>query len=97
MSQLTPEVSKLLEQALSLSVEEREVLANSLISSLGSEVDEGPAEEGVEKAWAEEIKRRVDDIRSGKTQMIPYEEVRRRLAARLADASALFFTFSCPS
>ena len=38
MSQLTPEVSKLLEQALSLSVEEQEVLANSLISSLGSEV-----------------------------------------------------------
>jgi putative addiction module component (TIGR02574 family) len=86
MAQLTPEVSKLLEQALSLSVEEQEALANSLISSLGGEVDEGPAEEGAEKAWAEEIKRRVDDIRSGKTKMIPYEEVRRRLAARLADA-----------
>jgi putative addiction module component (TIGR02574 family) len=85
MSQLTPEVSKLLEQALSLSVEEQEVLANSLISSLGSEVDEVRAE-GAEKAWAEEIKRRVNDIRSGKTKMIPYEEVRRRLAARLADA-----------
>jgi putative addiction module component (TIGR02574 family) len=76
----------LLEQALSLSVEEQEVLANSLISNLGGEVDEVPAEEGVEKAWAAEIKRRVDDIRSGKTKMIPYEEVRRRLAARLADA-----------
>jgi putative addiction module component (TIGR02574 family) len=86
MSQLTPEVSKLLEQALSLSVEEQEVLANSLISSLGSEVDEVPAKEGAEKAWAAEIKRRVDDIHSGKTKMIPYEEVRRRLAARLADA-----------
>ena len=46
----------------------------------------GPSDEGVEEAWATEIKRRVDDIRSGKTQMIPYEEVRRRLAARLADA-----------
>jgi hypothetical protein len=44
MSQLTPEVSKLLEQALSLSIEEQEVLANSLISSFGSEVDEIPAE-----------------------------------------------------
>jgi putative addiction module component (TIGR02574 family) len=49
-------------------------------------VGEETAEEGAEKAWAEEIGRRVDDIRSGKTQMIPYEEVRRRLAARLADA-----------
>jgi len=86
MSQLTPEVSKLLEQALSLSVEEQEVLANSLISNLGGDVEEEPTQEGVEKAWAAEIKRRVDDIRSGKTKMIPYEEVRRRLAARLADA-----------
>jgi putative addiction module component (TIGR02574 family) len=86
MEQLTPEVSKLLEQALSLSVEEQEALANSLISNLGGEANDGPAEEGVDEAWADEIKRRVDDIRSGKTRMIPYEEVRRRLAARLADA-----------
>ena len=86
MEQLTPEVSKLLEQALSLSVEEQEALANSLISSLDGAANEGPAEEGVQEAWSEEIRRRVDDIRSGKTEMIPYEEVRRRLAARLADA-----------
>lgn len=90
MAHMTPEVSRLLEQALSLSVEEQEALASSLLSSLGGKVDElleeGPAEYGVEEAWAEEIKRRVDDIRSGKTKMIPYEEVRRRLAARLADA-----------
>jgi len=86
MGSLTPEVSKLLEQALSLSPEEQEALANSLISNLGGDVGEETAEEGAEKAWAEEIGRRVADIRSGKTQMIPYEEVRRRLAARLADA-----------
>lgn len=82
MAELTPEVSKLLQQALSLSPEEQEALANSLFSNLDREMNEGPAEEGVEQAWAEEIKRRVDDIRSGKTRMIPYEEVRRRLAAR---------------
>jgi putative addiction module component (TIGR02574 family) len=86
MEQLTPEVSKLLEQALSLSVEEQEALAESLISNLDGEANGGPAEEGVEAAWADEINRRVADIRSGKTKMIPYEEVRRRLAARLADA-----------
>jgi putative addiction module component (TIGR02574 family) len=85
MAQLTPEVSRLLEQALSLSVEEQEALANSLYSILDRENGE-PAEEGVEQAWSEEIKRRIDDIDSGKTKMIPYEEVRRRLAARLADA-----------
>lgn len=86
MGHLTPEGSKLLEQALSLSVEEQEALANSLISNLDGAVNAGPAEEGVETAWAAEIKRRVDDIESGKTKTIPYGEVRRRLAARLADA-----------
>jgi hypothetical protein len=30
---------------------------------------------------------RIEEIDSGKVQMIPYEEVRRRLAARLSDAA----------
>ena len=68
---MPPEVSKLLEQALSLSVEEQEALANSLISNLDGKVDDD-----VQAAWAEEIARRVDEIRSGKANMIPSEEVR---------------------
>ena len=39
MAQMTPEVSKLLERALTLSVEEQEALADSLISNLGGKVD----------------------------------------------------------
>ncbi len=61
----------------------RAALATSLFESL----DEGPADQGVEAAWSEEVKRRIEDIDSGKVQMIPYEEVRRRLAALLSDAS----------
>jgi putative addiction module component (TIGR02574 family) len=86
MAELTPEVSKLLQQALSLSPEEQEALARSLFSNLDREMSEGPTDEGVEQAWAEEVKRRISDIQSGKTKMIPCEEVRRRLAARLSDA-----------
>jgi hypothetical protein len=41
MAQMTPEVSKLLERALSLSVDEQEALADSLISNLGGNVDPG--------------------------------------------------------
>lgn len=41
MSQMTPEVSKLLERALALSIEEQEALADSLISNLGGKIDEG--------------------------------------------------------
>ncbi|HEX7423600.1 MAG TPA: addiction module protein [Terriglobales bacterium] len=79
MAEMTPQVSEVLEKALALSTQERGLLIDHLIESL----DEGPAEEGVEEAWDEEIKRRVDDIRSGKVEMIPGEQVRRRLAARL--------------
>jgi putative addiction module component (TIGR02574 family) len=79
MAQMTPQVSEVLEKALTLSTEERGLLIDHLIES----IDDGPAEEGVEEAWAEEIKRRVDDIRSGRVEMIPAEKVRRRLAARL--------------
>jgi putative addiction module component (TIGR02574 family) len=47
-------------------------------------LDDEAGEEGVEAAWSDEIKRRVDEIQSGKVEMIPGEEVDRRLAARLS-------------
>jgi putative addiction module component (TIGR02574 family) len=56
-----------------------------VIDRLLASLDEGPAEEGVEEAWAAEIKHRVDDIDSGKVKMIPGKKIRRRLAARLLD------------
>jgi putative addiction module component (TIGR02574 family) len=82
MEQMTPQVSELLEKALALSTQERGLLAARLIDSL----DDGPAEEGVEEAWQEEINRRMDDIRSGRVKTIPGEEVRVRLNARLRDS-----------
>ncbi|MFY9842135.1 MAG: addiction module protein [Terriglobales bacterium] len=80
---MSPDVSELLKKALALPPEARAALAGSLLASL----DDEPADEGVEAAWNEEIKRRIEEIDSGKVQMIPYEEVRRRLAALLSDAS----------
>ena len=82
MAQVTPQLSELLEKALALSTRERGVLIDRLIESL----DEGPPEEGVEAAWDEEIKRRVDDIRSGRVKTIPGEQVLRRLKTRLRNA-----------
>jgi putative addiction module component (TIGR02574 family) len=81
MAQMTPEVSKLLEQALSLSVEEQEALADSLISNLGGKVDQG-----VQAAWDEEIKRRIEELDSGKAKTIPWEEVRERNLRKLPRA-----------
>ena len=81
MVQMSPEVSRLLEQALALSVDEQEALAESLISSLGGKVDEG-----VVAAWDEEIKKRVADLDSGKAKTIPWSEVRQRNLAKLPRA-----------
>ncbi|MGA9390644.1 MAG: addiction module protein [Candidatus Sulfotelmatobacter sp.] len=78
MAQMTPEVSKLLERALSLSVEEQEALADSLISNLGGKVDEG-----VQAAWEAEIGKRIADLDSGKAETTSWEEVRRRNLAKL--------------
>jgi putative addiction module component (TIGR02574 family) len=78
---MTPEVAKLLQQALSLSVEEQEALADSLISNLGGQVDEG-----VLAAWDEEIKKRIADLDSGKAKTIPWTEVRQRNLAKLPRA-----------
>jgi putative addiction module component (TIGR02574 family) len=81
MSQITPEVAKLLQLALSLSVEEQEALADSLVSSLGDKVDEG-----VVAAWDAEIKRRIADLDSGRAKTVPWAEVRRRNLAKLPRA-----------
>jgi putative addiction module component (TIGR02574 family) len=81
MPQMTPEVSKLLQQALSLSVEEQEALADSLISNLGGKVDEG-----VLAAWDEEIRKRIADLDSGRAKTIPWTEVRQRNLAKLPRA-----------
>jgi putative addiction module component (TIGR02574 family) len=81
MAEMTPQVSQVLEKALALSTQERGLLIDHLIESL----DEGPADVGVQQAWDEEIKRRIDDIRSGKVKMIPGEQLLRELANGFPD------------
>lgn len=80
---MAQEISDLLKKALALPPEARAELAGSLLESL----DEERADEGVEAAWDEEIKHRIEEIDSGRVQMIPYEEVRRRLATLLSDVN----------
>jgi len=81
MAQMTPEVSKLLERALELSVEEQEALADSLISSLGGKVDKE-----VMAAWEAEIGKRVAELDSGRAKTVSWGDVRKRNAAKLPRA-----------
>jgi putative addiction module component (TIGR02574 family) len=73
---------KLLKAALRLPARERAAVAQSLIRSLDEGVDPD-----AEAAWAKEITRRVKDIDEGKTKLIPWSEVRRKLYKKIKSAS----------
>lgn len=74
MSDLVDELSR---KARSLSPEERVRLAEELFSSVQG------ADEDVDAAWAEEIKRRLDEVESGTAELIPAEEVFAEVRRRL--------------
>ena len=76
---MNAEVSDLLKKALALPPEARAALAGSLLESL----DDDPPDPGVEAAWADEIKRRIEELDSGKVKPIPWEEARRQISALL--------------
>lgn len=71
---MSSDASKVLEDALKLPAEARAALAGSLLDSLDETVDED-----VEAAWALEIERRLEEMRSGKVQPVPWAEARRRI------------------
>lgn len=73
-----PKAQKLLEAVLELPDDERADVAGALLESL-----DAPAEEGVEEAWADEIKRRIEEVESGAVKTIPWEEARHRLRQTL--------------
>lgn len=64
----------ILRDALSLPPEARAALADSLLQSLDTEVDED-----AEQEWREEIRRRITDLESGRVQTIAWSEVQARL------------------
>jgi putative addiction module component (TIGR02574 family) len=82
-----PQVSEILEKALALSSHERGLLIDLLIYTLDIEPNE-LAEGDVEDSWKEEIRRRIEDVRSGRVKTIPGEKVLARARARLRNATA---------
>jgi putative addiction module component (TIGR02574 family) len=78
---VTTEAELLLERALLLSDDDRAYVASCLLDSLDPAA--GEPEPGYDEAWATEIKRRLDDIDSGRVKMIPWVEVQKELYERL--------------
>lgn len=66
----------LLEQALLLSPDDRELLAAQLVASLEKEP-------GYDEAWEAEIERRLKEIDDETVEMIPGEQVMAELRERL--------------
>ena len=71
---MTQRASKLLAEAMQLSDGERADLAAKLIASLDPGTDED-----VESAWGEELRRRLDELRTGKARPVPWPEARRMI------------------
>jgi putative addiction module component (TIGR02574 family) len=69
--------AEILKAALELPDDEREQLADEILSSL----EEDPAE--VEQAWADEIERRLDEADAGNVRSIPGSEVHANVQAAI--------------
>ena len=81
---MTQAVENILDAALALSSSERAELVSRLIRSLDGP-EPTPAEQAeIDAAWREEIRHRRRDVEEGKTQVVPGEEVMKKLRARAA-------------
>jgi putative addiction module component (TIGR02574 family) len=62
-------VKELIEEVASLPVEERAIIADSILRSLN------PPESEIDRKWAEVAQRRLAELRSGATKAVPGEQV----------------------
>ena len=69
---------ELIAQAVSLPVEERTLVADSLLRSLNA------PDEGIDRKWAAVAKRRLEELRSGQVKAVPGDEVFARVWARFS-------------
>ncbi|WP_422126554.1 addiction module protein [Thioalkalivibrio sulfidiphilus] len=76
----TVELEALKDAAMTLSERDRAKLARDLVASL-----DGPAEHDVAEAWDIEICRRINEIESGKAELLDVDEVLARARARIRD------------
>jgi putative addiction module component (TIGR02574 family) len=76
---MTTATAKLADQVLSLPCEDRIYLADRLLESLNA-----PSREDIDRLWAEEAERRIEELDSGKVEAIPGEQVFAEIRERLA-------------
>lgn len=74
-----PNIKKLIDEALSLPIEDRAFMADSLLKSLNTPDPE------IDENWIKTAKHRLAEIRSGKVKPIPGDKVFARAQQRLAE------------
>ena len=67
---------KLISEAVALSVEERALLVDSLLRSFHQ------PESDIDKKWADVANKRLAELRSGKVEPVPEEELFKRVRNR---------------
>jgi len=78
---MAPDAETILREALALPEEARLQLAEALIES----VEHEPTDEGADATWFDEAKRRLDEIRSGAVQAVPWHEAEKQVFAPRTD------------
>ena len=76
---MSAETAELIRGALSLPAAARAALADSLLESLDDVIDDHTQE-----AWRDEIRLRLQQIDNGSVRLIPWNDARRTLRARLS-------------
>lgn len=68
---------ELLQQALGLEPDQRAELAEELLESIRRSDFES---EELQRAWSDEVERRLEEIRDGRAEVIPWEQVQAELS-----------------
>ena len=71
---VTKAAEEILAEALNLDTRDRANVAAKLLASL-----DGEPEEEVEAAWAAEVARRIEEIETGRVELVPWEDVESRI------------------
>ena len=69
---------ELIAEAMSLPVEERAIVVDSILRSLNS------PEDGIDLQWIAEAERRLDEVRTGRVKTIPGDQVFAQIRKRFA-------------
>jgi hypothetical protein len=75
---MSPNDRKVLEAALKLPLKRRAALIARLLESVDLAPD-GESPEAVERAWAREAERRIDDVEAGRARVLSNAETWRRV------------------